>query len=74
MVLVPVPVPHKLELGTDSGLVLEKKKKNYGSGFSSHSEDQTQFWLSQTRTDEYHSTFTSSKIRPVPVCNPNQEF
>lgn len=27
MVLVPVPVPHKLELGTDSGLVLEKKKK-----------------------------------------------
>jgi hypothetical protein len=26
MVLVPVPVPHKLELGTDSGLVLQKEK------------------------------------------------
>jgi hypothetical protein len=26
MVLFPVPVPHKLELGTDSGLVLKKNK------------------------------------------------
>ncbi len=59
--MVPVPVPQKLELGTDSGLVLKKKQKNYGSGFSSHFEDQTQFWLSQTRNDEYHSTFTISE-------------
>ncbi len=38
-----------------------KKIKHYGLGFSSHSEDQTQFWLSQTRTDEYLSTFTISE-------------